>query len=76
MALALPSVGTAQAATRALAPDSATILVSLLARPVGTETYVVRDAGRGSRLTAAVRIVALNGATPGPASAEVVLTVR
>ena len=57
MALALPSVGTAQAATRALAPDSATILVSLLARPVGTETYVVRDAGRGSRLTAAVRLV-------------------
>ncbi len=55
--LLLPTVALAQRAPVRVADDSATILVSLIERPVGTETYTLRSGAGGHRLSAQVRLV-------------------
>lgn len=56
-AFALACLAPASTARAQLRPDSATILISLLERPIGTEHYTLRTATTGLRLSSSVRLV-------------------
>ncbi|MEP7381372.1 MAG: amidohydrolase family protein [Gemmatimonadota bacterium] len=57
VSLLAPAIAPAQRPPNHLADDSATILVSLIERAVGTETYTLRSIDGGHRLSSVVRLV-------------------
>ena len=56
-AIALACLTRVKAAYAQAGADSATILVSLLERPIGTESYALRTAGAGLAFTSAMELV-------------------